>query len=413
MVTIRLPVAASADLSRLIEELRAEPPSGPIAVGDERVVAFLVDLGRRLRRPPLVRRYPELLPVAFFLRPAALTARLRSIEPAPGTLRFPRGLVFHVPPDNVDTLFLYAWSLSALAGNHNVVRLPDRPSVLRDLLVEVLNDTLDGADPVISATQRMISYDRDSTVTAALSEACDLRLLWGGDGAVTELRRFPLRPAVRDLTFPDRSSLAVLSAAGWRAATPAARRGVAEGLYADVYPFDQAGCGSPSTIFWVGGPDEVAAARAELIALLRSVLRARPPVVPTEMALQKRVAAYGLAVEGIATQVTFEANAAVHIDLRPGTAPLRRWLGVGAFAHARLNRLADLLPLIRRRDQTVTHFGFGPGELLDFARRCGPHGADRIVPIGRALEFEAVWDGYDLLREFTRLMTVDPGVSGA
>jgi hypothetical protein len=28
------------------------------------------------------------------------------------------------------------------------------------------------------------------------------------------------------------------------------------------------------------------------------------------------------------------------------------------------------------------------------------------MPIGRALEFSAVWDGYDLLREFTRLVTV-------
>ncbi|WP_229402882.1 acyl-CoA reductase [Micromonospora okii] len=267
----------------------------------------------------------------------------------------------------------------------------------------------------------MISYDRDrdrdrdrdGTVTAALSEACDLRLLWGGDDAVTELRGFPLRPAARDLTFPRRSSLAVISAAGWLAASPTARRAVADGLYADAYPFDQAGCGSPSTIFWIGGPDEVGAAREELIALLRSVLQARPPVVPPEMAVQRRVAAYGLAIEGIATQVTFEGNAAVPIDLWSDAEPLRRWLGAGSFVHTRLNRLADLLPLVRRSDQTLTDLGFDPVELLDFARRCGRHGVDRTVPVGRSRDFGATWDGYDLLREFTRVLSVDQGVSGA
>ena len=29
-------------------------------------------------------------------------------------------------------------------------------------------------------------------------------------------------------------------------------------------------------------------------------------------------------------------------------------------------------------------------------------GLSRIVPVGQALNFDAVWDGYDLLRELTR-----------
>ena len=33
-------------------------------------------------------------------------------------------------------------------------------------------------------------------------------------------------------------------------------------------------------------------------------------------------------------------------------------------------------------------------------------GVDRIVPFGSALSFSAVWDGYDLLAEFSRLVSV-------
>jgi hypothetical protein len=59
-----------------------------------------------------------------------------------------------------------------------------------------------------------------------------------------------------------------------------------------------------------------------------------------------------------------------------------------------------------RRDQTVTHFGFTAPELTDFARAVAGAGIDRLVPIGEALTFAAVWDGYDLLREFTRVTTL-------
>jgi hypothetical protein len=38
----------------------------------------------------------------------------------------------------------------------------------------------------------------------------------------------------------------------------------------------------------------------------------------------------------------------------------------------------------------------------------GGRGVDRIVPFGSALTFGAIWDGYDLPREFTRLTTLTP-----
>jgi hypothetical protein len=42
------------------------------------------------------------------------------------------------------------------------------------------------------------------------------------------------------------------------------------------------------------------------------------------------------------------------------------------------------------------------------AAALGGKGIDRIVPFGSALSFAAVWDGYDLLHEFTGIMTVTP-----
>ena len=136
----------------------------------------------------------------------------------------------------------------------------------------------------------MVTYGRDDAITAALSAAADLRVIWGGDPSVTEIRRHPLAPHARDLTFPDRSSFTVVAAAGWFAASEADRDTAALGLYNDAYWFDQAACASPRTLYWVGTPAQSEAARDDLLVRLRAVLAGKQPEVDAAMAVEKRVA---------------------------------------------------------------------------------------------------------------------------
>src|SRR5262245_19722913 len=122
----RFPVAAPTSTSELLAEMAEEPTDGRLRVGDPRVRDFLTALARRLLAPSSARRFPELASLGFFLRRGEVEKLLDSAQPAMGQLRFPRGLVFHVPPANVDTIFVYSWALSALAGNANVVRISSR-----------------------------------------------------------------------------------------------------------------------------------------------------------------------------------------------------------------------------------------------------------------------------------------------
>ncbi|MEV8436456.1 acyl-CoA reductase [Actinosynnema sp. NPDC051121] len=397
----RFPAGPDVEVDELLAELR---PEDRLRVGDERVVDFLVRFARKLLAPAVARRYPELASLGFFLRRGEIAKALSTLDRRDGALRFPRGLVFHVPPANVDTIFVYSWALSALAGNPNVVRISSRSAGAAETVLEALNDALAEADPIIARTQRMITYGRDDAVTAALSAACELRVIWGGDRSVAELRKHPLAPNARDLTFPDRASFAAISVAGWRAATPEQRREAVTGFYNDSYWFDQAACSSPRTLFWVGEPDDDAS--AEFRALLGDVVAGKNFVVDAAMAVQKRVSAYGVAAEGHATRVRFDGNAVATLDLaRPLSVP-REWLGVGTFPQATLSSLAELGAVVQRKDQTLSVFGFGREEIVEFVGSLGGRGIDRVVPFGSALSFAAVWDGYDLLAEFSRLTTV-------
>ncbi|MEV6306193.1 acyl-CoA reductase [Actinoplanes sp. NPDC051861] len=377
------------------------PSDDRLTVGDPRVVEFLAKLARKLLAPAVARRHPELGSLGYFLRPAELHRAVEKMS-RPDALVFPRGNVFHVPPANVDTIFVYSWALSALAGNHNVVRISSRSAGAAEVILDALNEI--EADAIIARTQRMVTYGRDDALTAALSRWCDLRVIWGGDTAVEAIRKHPLRPSGRDLTFPDRTSWAVLSVPGWRAADPAARRTAAVGFANDAYWFDQAACSSPRTVFLVGG--DGAEVRAEFLDLLLDVVDQRGWTVDAAMAVEKRVNAYGLAASGAASAVDFPDNRITSVTLTgTGEAP-RRWIGAGAFPFAEVGSLLDLVPAMNRQDQTVSHFGFTPAELHAFATELGGRGVDRIVPFGSALTFGSLWDGYDLPYEFTRLTTI-------
>ncbi|MFG2002625.1 acyl-CoA reductase [Spirillospora sp. NPDC048911] len=401
------PAGEPVPVERLLADVAAVPDEGPLTVGDERVRAFLARLSRSLLKPSVVRRHPELGSLGFFLRPSELSRILDGLaERSSERLRFPRGLVFHIPPANVDTVFVYSWALSALAGNANVVRLSSRGGGVSDVILAALNEAAEDAHPAVAQTQHLIGYERSDATTRALSAACDLRVIWGGDASVEAIRRHPLQPSARDLTFPDRSSLAAISVTGWQDADPGRRRAAADGFANDAYWFDQAACSSPRTLFWIGDRAAAQAARVEFEELLSAAVAARGFTVDAAMAVEKRVAAYGMAATGDAAAVRFDGNAIATLDLsEPGRLP-RRWLGAGTFAVATAGTLHDLVPLICRKDQTLSVFGFAAETLRDFAVAAGGRGIDRIVPFGSALAFAATWDGYDLMREFTRLTTV-------
>lgn len=410
MIQQRFPAAGDIEAPALLGELGVEPEGGPLTVGDPRVVDFLAGFARRLLVPAGVRRFPELASLGFFLRRAEIAQTLDRLGDGAAGLRFPRGLVFHVPPANVDTIFVYSWALSALAGNRNVVRISPRAAGAAGRALEALNDAIAEAHPAIGQTQRMVTYGHDDAVTAALSAACDLRVIWGGDRSVTEVRRHPLAPRARDLTFPDRTSFAAISVAGWQQASEATRRDAALGFFNDTYWFDQAACASPRVLFWVG--DDVAAlgAREEFFAHLRRVVDARRYVTEPAMAVQKRVAAYGAAVDGLVRSIRLLGNEIALLELVDPASIPTGWMGAGTFPQATVAGPDALAAIVGPKDQTCSYFGFGPGELDRLARVLGGRGIDRVVPFGSALSFSAVWDGYELLAELTRLTVLEPPV---
>ncbi len=405
-----LPAERDAGVHSLMAQLGAAATTTPF--GPE-LVDFGAAFSRRLSRE--ARGLPEAQALAFWMRRAEIS-RLAAEFAALGNdrvLLVPRGTVFHVPPGNVDTIFVYSWLLSTLVGNRNVVRLSSRNSEQTELIIGVLRSLLDdGAYPTVRAGTAMIRYGRDRAVTDALSAGCDLRVVWGGDGTVAEVRRSPLPPHATELTFPDRFSLAALAACGYLALPESGRDALLERFFTDAYWFDQLGCSSPRLVVWVGERGAVDRASPDFFARLAETTRRRGYRVDTATAVAKLGYGCRAAIEAPVAALHRYDNSVTVLPLTTFAAELRGdacgdFSGAGLFFQLRVDSLLDLVPHIERRDQTLAQFGFAVGELTDLVRALNGRGIDRIVPFGRALTFDRVWDGHDLLQSFTRRSTVD------
>jgi hypothetical protein len=254
---------------------------------------------------------------------------------------------------------------------------------------------------------RIVRYERDAMVTAALSMACDLRVIWGGDQSVRDIRAFPLPPRARDLTFPDRWSLSVIDA---RALLGAQDRlpEIARAFANDSYWFGQMACSSPRLVLWHGSPEAARAAADIFWPELELQAQSFADDVQPVQFMDKLVAQCSAAISGSArvirqTGSNLVSVAGMSVLGLPETDLLH--IGGGLFWEAHLPNLAALAPLLDRRSQTIGSFGIPAADWVGWTVR---HAAliDRIVPLGQALQFDTIWDGCDLLREFTRLVAI-------
>jgi hypothetical protein len=328
----------------------------------------------------------------------------RQCADEPSVVRVPAGRVFHVAPSNVDTLFVYSWVLSYLCGNVNVVRVSQEQTPVVSAMLRVIT-AVSESHPDLGDSNRFVTYEHDAQVTTALSEWCSHRILWGGDETVRALRPLPLNPHASERVFGSKFSYAVVSAAGYLAAGGAQRDTLASAFFNDLFWFDQMACSSPQVVFWVGdeATHETAVAEFERRLQMEVERRNYAPAMPN--AVRRLTYAFDLAADAD-VRVHLEHPGFIGVRVRDSGGLEKDICGGGLIRHSRLARLEDLAPFASEADQTVTHFGFEREELRALARRLGFRGVDRLVPIGEALAFSVIWDGFDLLEDLTRKVSV-------
>jgi hypothetical protein len=392
---------AVEDEAQLLAELEAaraavEPPYAKARID---VVARAC---APLLRQSSAKRSPGAVHFAFWTRLAALHSLKAEFERGlpSGCSARPRGLVFHLPPQNVETVFLYSWVLSYLAGNANVVRLP---TSLSDEMNGILELLLGELAKVGDHGQRFVRYPAGSALSAKISSLSDARIVWGGDAKIATFAGTPLRHGGKSLWFGDRFSFSVLYGPALAALGAAERRDLAARFVNDVFVFDQMACSSPHALYVVGTRGDHEAALLAFFAEVADSARDKAAIA-TGHAMHKLTSGFAALGAGHAQRLWWDHNALTAVE-SGGDDRLETRIGGGYLQYRFVDRLDALRPLVREHDQTLTYFGFDPGQMEAFVAPL-TSGLTRVAPFGQALDFSFVWDGYDLPRELTRLVRV-------
>ncbi len=341
---------------------------------------------------------------AFWTRRAALTKLAASFAARvpQNTLARPRGLVFHLPPQNVETVFLYSWVLSYLAGNANVVRLPHEISARMRGIVDLFLERLEAAG---DDAQVFLHYPPQGDLGAKISALSDARVVWGGDAKVALFAPLPLRNGGKSIWFGDRFSFSTINGAALGDLDDAALKALAKKLHNDIFVFDQMACSSPHALYVVGDAEAHSEAVRRLLDASALEWTMDDPAGRVGHAIGKMTAAFYAAANGRASSVHWRNT---NLTSVVASAPLRQDMRVGGgfLSVVFVRSLSEIASFIRESDQTITYFGWERREVEAVAAsRAGP-GVSRWAPIGTALDFDFIWDGYDIPFELTRLVRI-------
>jgi len=380
--------------AQTVGEMPDAPAMTPFA---DEILEFLNAVSRLLMKDGRSRAYSDVITLGFWLRKAS-TAKLRErFARLDGDIHLGRGVAFHIAPSNVPVNFAYSLAAGLLTGNGNIVRVPSRDFPQVDIISEAINAAMEdwpGMKPYVA----LVRYERSREINDLLSGIADTRLVWGGDATIAELRKSPLPPRSTEITFADRYSLAVIDSDAYIAVPD--RAAVAQDFYNDTYFSDQNACTSPRIIVWLGSQK----ARAKAL-----FWEAQHDLVEKKYTFQP--------IQGInkLTSGCLAAVALPHTRLEPHEDNLvvRAWVpeitdrlmelkdNCGYFFEYDCDDIMDLKPLCDdKRCQTIGMLG--DRHLLLPLLKSGVKGVDRVVPLGRTMDFDLIWDGYDLVSQLTR-----------
>lgn len=369
---------------------------------DDSTVEFLHALSKTLMKSREAKAYPDVVTLGFWMRKSSVRTLKERFQSDGADFKIGRGVAFHIAPSNVPVNYAYSLLTGLLTGNANIVRIPSKDFPQISIINSAINETLKSY-PEMKPYICLVRYGRDKKVNDLFSSLADTRIIWGGDNTISEIRKSPLGPRAGEIAFADRYSLAVIDSDKYLLTDDKER--LAEDFYNDTYLSDQNACTSPRLVVWMGSKKQEA---KELFwKLEHDLVKKKYPFQPI-MGINKLTSSYLMAVINEDTHIEDrEDNYIVRVNVSEVKPDLMEFKdNSGYFFEYDCDDILEIRDFCNNTHcQTI---GFlGDKETIIHLLTSGIKGVDRVVPIGKTMDFDFVWDGYNLVERLTRTIKVN------
>lgn len=362
---------------------------------DDNIIEYLNNVSKILLQDNSAKQYPDVITFAFWCRKAAihnLQNQYSDIE----NCSIGRGVAFHIAPSNVPVNFAYSLVVGMLSGCANVVRLPSKDYEQVDIICNAFSMVLNDE---IKQNLCLIKYGHDDEINDYLSSICDVRIIWGGNQTISNIRKSNLNPRATEITFADRYSICIINSDEY--INELNKEKLALNFYNDTFLSDQNACTSPRAVIWMGKNKKNA---QEIFWYeLHKIIVNKYKLMPIQV-VNKYINLCKHAIMNKGVHLEHEKdNYIIRIKVEELNDRLMDCIGnSGYFIEYDSNSLSEILPLCISRCQTITYFGISADDIKKFILEARIKGIDRIVPMGSSMDFSLNWDGYDLIRHLTR-----------
>ncbi len=371
---------------------------------DPLTIEFFNSLSRFILTDKRLNRLAAFAALGFWLRQANINQIIRENRHLTESSSYsiePLGIVFHVCPSNVDTMFIYSLAISLLMGNKNIIKLSSRlnnESV--DYFIDGINSLLkDDKFGIFKHYLAFITYSHDDEISGYFSLNADARILWGGDQTIKFFNTFQTRPKSKDLVFADRVSAAVFKSRQFLELSDSDKKETSRKFFNDTFTFDQLGCSSPQVLFTIGTDVENRQFTGEIYHLLNQFAVGQYDQDVYALANMKMNFLAGNVIDGLVASVIKSSNYLVFAELGESVSEVHKSCGAGFLFVKHLESADNIGNFINRKVQTLSYFGLSAEELRVIGEISYSRGIDRLVPVGMALNFDYIWDGYNLADE--------------
>lgn len=370
---------------------------------DDSVVDFLNALSKTLMKSREAKAYPDVITLGFWMRKSSVLAlKERFEDESSDIIKIGRGVAFHIAPSNVPVNYAYSLLTGLLTGNANVVRVPSKDFPQVSIINRAINEVIEEY-PDMKKYICLVRYGRDQKVNDLFSSLADTRIIWGGDNTIAEIRKSPLGPRAGEIAFADRYSLAVIDSEKYLTVSDKER--LAEEFYNDTYLSDQNACTSPRLVVWMGEKKKEA---KELFWKFEHDLVKKKYQFQPIMGINKLTSSYLVAAAKERTHIEkHEDNYIVRVnvpEVKPELMELKD--NSGFFFEFDCDDILEIRDFCNNTHcQTI---GFlGERNAIMPLLVSGIKGVDRVVPIGKTMDFDFIWDGYNLVERLTRTIKVN------
>ena len=366
------------------------------------IVEFLNDVSRAILKDKASKAYSDVVTFGFWIRKASILKLKERFEKNDNAIHLGKGIVFHIAPSNVPVNFAYSMAAGLLNGNANIVRVPSKDFEQVCLLVNAFNNVLE-EHPHMKPYVLFVRYGREKEINDLFSSIADVRVTWGGNSTISELRKSPLPPRSGEITFADRYSLAVIDSDSYLAMENKGK--AAEDFYNDTFFSDQNACTSPRIIVWTG--KRIKEAKDTFWAEEHSLVKQKYTIQAIQ-SVNKLTSSYLIsAIEPGCKVEEHEDNLIVRVSVPKVTDFLMDYKdNSGYFFEYECEDILTIKDLCNdKRCQTIAYIGNSSAVLPLI--NSGVKGIDRVVPIGKTMDFDMIWDGYNLPALLTRTIVLE------